>query len=199
MIFWLILIFVILILVSILLVFYNQIHAFFEKKLFTHSVNKKVYQIARDNDYYLLNKVALVVEGKTIHFNYIIFGNKYIYCIGNYYYQIAISGKYKDPSWYQYKRNNHHIIIKNPMILQRERVNYFSSKIASSSDLFVALFVVNDSCLIDEIEGADKYNQILNISKLSKLIKKYESDDKVEPIHPDMLHDLVQQISKFCE
>ncbi len=199
MLFWLIFIFIILIIIAIVLIFYNQIKTFLERTFFSFYVGKKIYKIAKDNDFYLLNKVAINIDGKTIHFNHILFGNKYIYCIGENYYSTGINGKFDDLSWYQYRRNNKHIIIKNPMLLHRERVNYFSSIISSPSDMCVATFVVNDSCLIDEISGASDNDKLVNISKLPKLIKKFESNNEVNPIHEEMLYTLVQQIKKYCE
>lgn len=186
----------VLIVISVILIFYHPLSTSIEKIMFRHKVAKKVYQIAKNGDYYLLNKVAIPVEGKTIHFDHLIFGDKYIYCIGANYYPLAINGKTDDSSWFQYKRNNKFIFIKNPMKLHRERVNYFSSLISSSSDLFVATIVVNDSCLLPKIGDPFGSDRIINIGKLEHMIRNYEKNPDVDPIEPVRLHRLVLDVYK---
>ena len=173
--------------------FYHQISLLCEKIFFKHKVAKKLYKIAKDNDYYLLNKVAINVEGKIIHFDHLLFGDKYIYCIGVNYYPLAINGKQNDKNWFRYKSNNKFVYIKNPMRLHRERVNYFSSLISSDSDLFVATIVINNSCLIDE-KCNTKYDKIINLKNLENMVKNYEKNSNVEPIDPILLHQLVQDV-----
>lgn len=187
---------VILIIISLFLVFYHQIVLCIEKLFFRSRVYKKVYSIAKNNDYYLLNKVAINVEGKVIHFDHLLFGNKYIYCIGAKYYSLAINGNYNDSSWFRYKSNNNFVYIKNPMKLHRERVNYFSGLISSSLDLFIATIVVNNSCLVNDIKESGKYNRIVRIRDLEKTIKEYENDGSVDPIDPVLLHQLVQDVHR---
>lgn len=190
----LIITFIILVIVSLVVIFYHPIFHFFEKLFFKVKVNKKVYKIAKDYDFYLLNKVVIKVEGKLIHFDHLLFGNKYIYCIGKNYYSVGINGRFNDSSWFQYKGNNKFNIIKNPMRLHRERVNYFSSKLASSSDLFVATIIVNNSCYLEKIDGSDKYNVLLNLKNFEKMVIEYEKDKTINPIEPQRLQDLVLEI-----
>lgn len=186
----------VLIVISVILIFYHPLSTKIEKILFRRKVARKVYRIAKNGDYYLLNKVAITVEGKTIHFDHLIFGDKYIYCIGANYYPLAISGKVDDSSWFQYKRNNKFVFIRNPMKLHRERVNYFSSLISSSSDLFVATIVVNDSCLLPEIGDTFGSDRIVNLGKLEQMIRNYEKNPDVDPIEPVRLHRLVLDVYK---
>lgn len=190
----LIITFIVLVIISLVVVFYHPIFHFFEKLFFKMQVNRKVYKIAKDYDYYLLNKVVIKVEGKTIHFDHLLFGNKYIYCIGKNYYSVGINGRFNDSSWFQYKRNNQFEIIKNPMRLHRERVNYFCSKLSSSSDLFVGTILVNNSCYLESIDGADKYNLLLNLKNFERVVKEYESDTSISPIEPQRLQNLVLEI-----
>ena len=67
-------------------------------------------------------------------------------------------------------------------------------KLASSSDLFVATILVNNSCYLEQIDGADKYNILLNIKNFEKMVKEYESDKSINPIEPQRLQDLVLEI-----
>lgn len=185
---------VILFIICLILVFYRPIYLGVEKLFFRSNVARKVYKIAKDNDYYVLNKVAINVMGRTIHFDHLLFGNKYIYCIGVKYYSLAIDGNYKDVSWFNYKTNNKFEYIKNPMRLHRERVEHFCSLVAPTSDLFVATILVNNSCLVGDIKESGKYNKIVRINDFEKLIKEYENDKSVDPIDPILLHKLVLDV-----
>lgn len=186
---------IIVLIFSLILVFYHPISLLIEKIFFRLRVASKIYKIAKNYDFYLLNKVAINVEGKIIHFDHLLFGNKYIYCIGVNYYPLAITGKFNDKNWFRYKSNNKFVYINNPMKLHRERVNYFSSLISSSSDLFVATIVINDSCLIEETSHSI-YDKMVRISELEKMIKNYESNSEVDMIDPLLLHQLVQDVYK---
>lgn len=187
---------IILFIICLILVFFRPISLVMEKIFYRYKIAKEVYKIAKDYDYYLLNKVAINVGGKIVHFDHLLFGNKYIYCIGVKYYSLAIDGNYNDSSWFNYKTNNKFDYIKNPMKLHRERVNLFSSLVAPDSDLFVATILVNNSCLVGEIKESGRFNKILRINDFEKLVKEYENDTKVNPIDPIMLHQLVQDVYK---
>lgn len=187
---------VILVIVCVILVFYRPISLGLEKLFFRYNVSRRVYKIAKNNDYYLLNKVAINVSDKTIHFDHLLFGNKYIYCIGVKYYPLAIDGNFKDVSWFNYKANNNFVYIKNPMKLHSERVNLFSSLVAPTSDLFVATIIVNNSCLVGDIKGSGKHNKVVRLNDFEKMVKSYENDANIDPIEPIKLHQLVLDVYK---
>ena len=67
-----------------------------EKKTFLKSFYTEVYQLAIDKDFYVINNVVLEIDTKFIHFNHILFGNKYIYCICDSYFEGPLSGKFSD-------------------------------------------------------------------------------------------------------
>lgn len=196
MIIYLIIFLIILVILSLIIIFYHPISLWIEKKTFKHRVYKKVYKIAKNYDFYLLNKVAINVDGKIIHFDHLLFGNKYIYCIGSNYYSFAINGKFDDATWFKYKKNKTFQLIKNPMKIHRERVNYFASLITSSKDLFVSCVIINDSCLLPEIDGCSNYDKIINLNKLENLVKEKESNKDISFIDQKLLHRLVLDIYK---
>ena len=194
----LIIILIILVLLSIYLIFYRPINSKIEKTFFKINCAKKIYMVAKNHDCYLLNKVAIKVEGKIIHFDHILFGDKFIYCIVTRYYSVALNGKLDDASWFHYFRNNDFEIIKNPLRLNKERVDYFSSLITSSKEIFVGMLIVNNSCLIDKIEGVSNNELLINIRDFEKTIKRYEQNESVTPIEPHSLKLLVKDIYSKC-
>lgn len=78
----LIVVVVLLIVGSLLFLFSDRIRQISEKKNFSKKAGKKIYALARDNDFYLINQVALSIDTKVIHFDHILFTDKFIYCIG---------------------------------------------------------------------------------------------------------------------
>lgn len=194
---FLIVIIVIFSLCGLLLLFYHPLSLLWEKITFKKKVYKTLYKIAKNYDLYLLNKVAIKVGNKIIHFDHLLFGDKYIYCVGRNYYSYGIDGKMSDPSWFSYNHRGKNKIINNPMKLHRERVNYFASLITSSKELFVACVIVNNSCLLrNVIDGEDKYSKVINLKNFEKLVKNYERDNSVSEIDPQLLSRLVLDIYK---
>ena len=189
---------VVLVLFAIFLIFYNPISLIIEKTTFKDKTEKVVHQIAVDYDYYLLNEVAMKIGTHTIHFDHLLFGDKYIYCIVSRYYPIGVDGNFNDASWFNYKLNGKCVMMKNPMILNRERVDYFATSITSSKEMFVAIVLVNDSCLIKKIDGASENDLIVNIKDLEKTVQRFENNKDISIIEPKMLDVLVKDIHAKC-
>ena len=180
---------------SLVFIFWGQIKQKTEKKNFVKKVGAKVYQLALDNDYYLINKVALKIDTKVIHFDHILFTNKFIYCIATKYFDGPISGKFDDNQWFKYDDKNHVDHIKNPLIIPKVRVEYLRSALRAGEDLFVSLVITNDSCLIDEIKDCPSNQKIINLKDLKHLVSKNEELD-IPLIDPLQEEKLVQNIYK---
>ena len=162
-----------------------------EKKTFLKSFYTEVYQLAIDKDFYVINNVVLEIDTKFIHFNHILFGNKYIYCICDSYFEGPLSGKFSDQQWFLYKQlgKDH---IKNPLLLHKARLSYLSSAIRAE-ELLVGICVVNDSCIIDQIPDIPDNLAVINRVEFKEFINKKEKEN-VAPINSIQLDSLVQQI-----
>lgn len=106
---------VVLVIISILILAWPYLKRLRTRKDFFNREYRIVYDIARDKDYYLINTVKLDIDTKTIHFDHILFGEKYIYCIGNYFHKGAISGKFSDNQWFSYESLTKTTHVKNPL------------------------------------------------------------------------------------
>ena len=169
---------------SIVFLFWDKFKLIKEKRCFNKSVGKKMYQL------------ALAIDGKVIHFDHILFTNKFIYCIGEKYFSGPISGRFDDSQWFKYNKKNQVEHIKNPMVLPKVRVEYLRSSLRANDDLFVSVVLVNDSCLIDKIDGCPKNNYIMNISEFKNFIKQREKTN-IPSLDPLQLETLVQNIYKI--
>lgn len=191
----LIIVILLMIIGSLVFIFWDRIKILKERRFFTKEVGTKVYQLALDNDFYLINQVALAIDTKVIHFDHILFTNKFIYCIGAKYFAGPISGKFDDSQWFLYDHKSHVEHIKNPMTLPKVRVEYLRSALRANEDLFVSVVLVNDSCIIDDNISSPKNHHLLNLSQFKALVLKNEKLD-IPSIDPIQLDTLVQNIYK---
>lgn len=186
---------IVLTIASFFFVFSKTIARFIEKKKYRKRVYKILYKYARDHDYMLLNKMALQIENKVIHFDHLLFTNKFIYCIVDAYYNGPLKGKFNDQKWFKYDKNGKFTHINNPMLLNRVRVNYLAGFMSASQDLFVELLVINDSCLIDNIDDLTEMDAITHIKDLKKTITKFE-ERNVAQIDSNQLELVVERLYK---
>lgn len=163
-----------------------------EKKTFLKNFYTNVYQLAIDKDFYVINDVVLEIDTKFIHFNHILFGDKYIYCICDSYFDGPISGKFSDNQWFLYKYNGELTHIKNPLLLHKSRLSYVTSSLRAE-ELFVGVFVVNKSCIVDEIKDCPENMAILNEEEFRDYILKREKEN-IPPINTLQLDSLVKQV-----
>ena len=174
------------------LIFQPIIKEALEKKTFLKNFYTSVYQLAIDKDFYVINDVVLEIDTKFIHFNHILFGDKYIYCICDSYMDGPVSGKFSDNQWFMYRNNGNIEHIKNPLILHRSRLSYVTSSLRAE-ELFVGLFVVNKSCIVDEIVDIPDNIALVNEEEFRDYILKREKEN-IPPINTLQLDSLVQQV-----
>ena len=191
----LIIVIAVIIIGGILLILWPKLKTLKEKKQFAKIVASKVYGLAEDKDFYVINQVALSIENKVIHFDHILFTNKFIYCIGTKYYDAPVSGKYSDAQWFKYSSLNNRERIKNPMGLAQARLNYIKSSVNAPDGIFVSVVLINDSCILDEIKDCPPGNFIMNVSKFRQFVLENESID-IPEIDSLKLEELVQKIYK---
>lgn len=184
------------VIISLLVLLLPVIKEHQDDKQFFKRVYDYTYQIAKDKDLYLINNIEIEIDTKTIHFNHILFGNKYIYCISNLSLRGGLSGKFADDQWFKYDEKNTRTVGKNPMLLHKARLDYLISALnVKEEDLFVGICVCNDSCLIDDIEGMPKNLAIINESELYGFVDEKEKENiaSIDQLQLDGLVHLIYQ------
>lgn len=174
------------------LIFQPIVKEALEKKTFLKEFYSSVYQLAIDKDFYVINDVVLEIDTKFIHFNHILFGDKYIYCICDSYFEGPISGKNRDSQWFLYKNSGQISHIKNPLILHKNRLSYITSALRAE-ELFVGIVVVNESCIVDKVDDLPDNLIVVNEKEFKDYILKREKEN-IPPINSIQLDSLVQQI-----
>ena len=91
---------VLLVLVVLFLIFYPKLYRAKLKKDFVPIYGKKIYRYALHNDLYLINQLELKAnDDQIIKVDHLLFANKYIYVISDYYLPGSIEAKENDSSF----------------------------------------------------------------------------------------------------
>lgn len=144
-------------------------------KKFKYKYYKKVYKIVLNNDYFLLNNFEFKVDDKTkARIDHVIYADKYIYLINDYFYPGELSGKEKDPSLIYQDKKGEKNYTENPLITSRKIITYLSILTGIESSIFIGIGLTNsDSKHLIESNSTQCF--VVQVNRLKKLIKTIES------------------------
>ena len=185
---------VVLLIFAAICLYFPISHAYKAKQFQIHYY-KKVYRVALDNDYYLINQYVFKIDNsKVASVDHILFGNKYIYVLSSKYYQGDLVGKYHDKSLIFISHKGKKCYTDNPY----NQVKFLASKLSSSTgvdpSLMIGIVLVNDDCKV-AVESDSKQFYIIQRKRFAALIKAIESRP-VEDINQTQLAKAVQSIAK---
>ena len=164
-------------LLLLLMFLYGPVKRYLYKKYTVRMYYNKVRRVVLDNDFYLVNSFAnKTASQEPFHIDHIVIGDKFIYCIRDRYYDGAIAAKENDPSWIFYKGKKS-TYIKNPMQVNRIRVDRMSLMSGIDSKLFISIVLINNDCMITRLENSFSDNYIVSLKKFPSLIAQLESSD----------------------
>ena len=174
---------------------YFPISRSYYRKHFQIHYYKKIYQVALDNDFFLINQFAFKVDAtKVANVDHILFGNKYIYVLSSKYYQGDLVGKYHDKSLIFISHRGKKCYTDNPY----NKVKLLASKLSASTgidaSLMIGIILVNDNCRV-AVESDSKQFYIIQRKRFASLIKAIESRP-VQEINQTQLAKAVQSIAK---
>lgn len=170
-----------------------------KKSIHKHHVEhdyKKVYQIAFNQDYYLINDFNFkTTENRVDKFEHIIVGDKFFYLINDYFYEGSISGSDKDSSLVYTNVEGAKKYTDNPIVRNGRLAQIFSLTANLDKDMIIGIVLVNDECKIN-VEHNYANFFIVNRKKLASLIKDIESRD-VSKLNEKQVEFAVKQLSKM--
>ena len=162
----------------------------FLKKNFVRAYGKEAYKIANFYDLYLINRLILKSnDDSRIHIDHLLFGNKYIFVIKDFYFDGQLKGKEIDQSWVYYfgkEKDPKKEYVKNPLFENKERVTKLSMLTGLNESFLISVILVNDGCDLS-LELNESDNQfVVKKSELKKLIEKVEARN-VAPLNDEQL------------
>lgn len=192
---------VLLVLVVLFLIFYPKLYRAKLKKDFVPIYGKKIYRYALHNDLYLINQLELKAnDDQIIKVDHLLFANKYIYVISDYYLPGSIEAKENDPSFiYKSSENgSENVYIDNLLIRGRELTNKVAFNLGLKPNLFISISLVDDDADFNGFKSSQSDNFIVHISSLKKLLDSIEARS-VAPLNDDQLKYAVKDINRLNE
>ena len=158
---------------------------------------KKIYSIAFDRDYYLINNFLFRVEdNKVACIDHLLFGDKYIYLISDLYYDGNLSGSYDDKSLIYMNNKGKKAYTDNPFEKSERLMKRLCSVTSQNPSIMIGIVLVNDDCKLDIQSESDQFF-ICQRKKLSSLIKEIENRENVGVLNAELLARAVKSIDKL--
>lgn len=167
------------VIVSILLILFLFIPGLrlYHKKYYRNYYYKKIYSIAQNNDYYLVNNFVFKLDkAHDICIDHILFGEKYIYVLVDKYYSGDLTGNASDPDLVLIGKNGKRNYIENPFYSFNKLLSMLSTATGINTDLMIGVTVVNNNCRMN-IQTNSKQFFLVQRNRLTKLIKTIEARD----------------------
>lgn len=177
-------------------VLYFPLASVYRRKNFQLHFYKRIYKVALDNDYYLINQFVFKVDSsKNATVDHILFGNKYIYTIISKYYQGDLVGKYNDKSLIFISHKGKKWYTDNPYNESKNLTSKLSSSTGIDASLMIGIILINDDCKV-EVQSESKQFYIIQRKRFAALIKAIESRP-VETINENQLAKAVKSIASL--
>lgn len=165
-------------------------------KNFKENYYKKVYSIAFNEDFYLINKFFFKVdEGKMACIDHILFGNKFIYIITDLFYEGNLSGSYDDKSLIYTNQKGKKAYTDNPFAKSESLVQKLSLLTGLDMSILVGIVLVNDECKLDIFSDSEQFF-LVQRRKLGGLIKQMEKKN-IGALNENELAKAVMAINKL--
>lgn len=192
---------ILLVLVVCFIILYPKLLKRKYRKGFVSIYGKKIYRYALHNDLYLINQLELKCnDDQLLNIDHLLFGNKYIYVILDYYLPGTIEAKEADQSFiYQSIEKNSQkvyidsLLVRNELITKKLAVN-----LGLNPSLFVSIAVVDNDSEFKELKKTNKDNYMIHLANINKLLNKLESRN-VAPLNDDQLKYTVKDVNRLNE
>lgn len=168
----------------------------YKKTNFREYYYKKVYKLAFDEDYYLINDFLFRIDDNNVAvIDHILFADKYIYLINDYLYEGDLTGNQNDKSLILINLQGKKFYTDNPIMLSHKIATRLSIITGIDKSLLIGLTLVNNDCRVS-VEQNDKSYYIVQRNKLNSLIKAIESRN-VGKINAEEMANTVQALHKL--
>lgn len=183
---------------ALLILFFIFLPPLLRKIHFRHFrkyMGRKIYKIAQDHDYCLIQDFTMQLDRQhTAHFDHILFGNKYFYCIVDKAWKGSVIGHVRDENWiFIHPRTKMKQSIKNPIRVNQLRMEKFSLLTGIDQEMLIDIVVVSDDCLFSCHGLRSESTYMVYASELKKLIDTIEHRD-VPPFEDAAIEKVVSSV-----
>ena len=157
---------------------------------------KRIYKLAMDKDYYLINNFLFKIDDSHVgRIDHILFAEKYIYIMNDFYFDGDITGKENDKSIILIDKMGKKSYYDHPITLNKLMVSRLAMVTGMNPSLFIGICVINDNCQCG-VTTSSKNFYIIQSDNLRALIKAIESRD-IAKINQKQLASAVKAIDKL--
>ena len=157
---------------------------------------KRIYKLAMDKDYYLINNFLFKIDDSHVgRIDHILFAEKYIYIMNDFYFDGDITGKENDKSIILIDKMGKKSYYDHPITLNKLMVSRLAMVTEMNPSLFIGICVINDNCQCG-VTTSSKNFYIIQSNNLRALIKAIESRD-IAKINQKQLASAVKAIDKL--
>ncbi len=182
--------------VSIFCAIFFPLRHLFIKRKFRKYYYKKIYQIAFNQDYYLINDFLFRIDDSTVMgIDHILFADRYVFIINDYYYEGDLLGNADDKSLIFVDKKGKKQYTDNPFITSEKIISRLSMITGIDSSLMIGVILVNNSCKCF-VKSESKQFYIVQRKFFKMLVKNVESRT-VGRINPVQLDSAVKAIYRL--
>ena len=166
------------------------------KNDFKYHYYKRIYKLAMDKDYYLINNFLFRIDSAHVaRIDHILFADKYIYIINDFYIDGDIDGKENDTSLIVVPSQGKKYYIDNPIQVNMKLVSKLSMITQINPSLMIGVCLINDNCRCG-VSTTSKSFYLVQSAKFKSLVRAIESRD-IGNINKEQLASAVKAIDKL--
>lgn len=166
------------------------------KKEFKYYYYRFIYKEALYQDLYLINNFMFKIDDTHVgKIDHILFANKYIYIINDYYFDGDIEGKDTDASLIFISKTGKKKYMDNLLLDNKKLISKLSLITGINSSLMIGVSLVNKNCNVG-VMSSSKHHYIVQANKFKMLLNAIESRP-IGNINQEQLASAVQAIDKL--
>ena len=145
------------------------------RKEFKYYYYRFIYKEALYQDLYLINNFMFKIDDTHVgKIDHILFANKYIYIINDYYFDGDIEGKDTDASLIFISRTGKKKYMDNLLLDNKKLISKLSLITGINSSLMIGVSLVNKNCNVG-VSSSSKHHYIVQANKFKMLLNAIES------------------------
>lgn len=172
------------------------------EKILKYRTWRKIYSLAKDRDYYLLNNVNIVdVNKSSFHIDHLLIGDRFVFCICARYFDgnLIFPEAYSPRLQLNDNKGNLIRLVDNPVYVNEVRMlklaNYLSCFNEKKNGIFVSIVATNNDLNFSITKGKFIDNsQFCHLKDLKKVIKTYEKNKEIPLLKTEDLQNLVDRL-----
>ena len=181
------------------------VHHKYASRFLKHRVWKKLYRLVQNQDWYLLNNVAIRTENESIHISHLLVADKFVYVISSRYFEDDLAGdSYSARFWQVVDKDGRPLrTCHNPVVFNENRTMLLAGFLGwnqSKTPMFVSIVVINDSTELHiRNPKLSPYSYIVHAKDIYRFIRNMEKNSKLPRFDQETLDKMIPRLHRLSE